>query len=82
MGTSLNWKIVVGQRRFTSGHRVVGGEEEEPRDGLHKKQTHGRRYTSLAFGNVQTALSCIDNITRIKNDPLVFLFTGGNSACC
>ena len=31
------------QRRFTSGHRTVGGEEE-PSDGLHEEQKHGRRY--------------------------------------
>ena len=29
MDTSLEEKIVVGQRRFTSGHRTVGGEEED-----------------------------------------------------
>jgi hypothetical protein len=29
MNTSLEWKIVVGQRTFTSGHRTVGGEEED-----------------------------------------------------
>ena len=29
MDTSLEWKIVVGQRRFTSGQRTVGGEEED-----------------------------------------------------
>ena len=29
MDTSLLWKIVFGQRRFTSGHRTVGGEEED-----------------------------------------------------
>ena len=28
MNTSLEWKIVVGQR-FTSGHRTAGGEEED-----------------------------------------------------
>ena len=28
MDTSLEWKIVVGQK-FTSGHRTVGGEEED-----------------------------------------------------
>ena len=51
MGTSLEWKIVVGQKRFTSGHRMVGrGEEEtatimeEPSDGLQVKQKHGRRH--------------------------------------
>ena len=50
MDTSLEWKIAVGQRIFTSGHRTVGGEEkdrnitEEPSDGLHEKQKHGTRY--------------------------------------
>ena len=29
MDTSLEWKVVVGHRRFTSGHRTVGGEQEE-----------------------------------------------------
>ena len=29
MGTSLEWKIVVDQRRFASGHRTLGGEEED-----------------------------------------------------
>jgi hypothetical protein len=29
MDTSLEWKIVIGQRRFTSGLRLVGGEEED-----------------------------------------------------
>ena len=29
MDTFLEWKIVVGRRRFTSGHRTVGGEEED-----------------------------------------------------
>ena len=29
MDTSLEWKIVVDQRRFTTGYRTVGGEEEE-----------------------------------------------------
>ena len=28
MDTSLEWKIVVGQRRFTSGHRTVGEEKD------------------------------------------------------
>ena len=27
MEVSLEWKIVVGQRRFKSGHRTAGGEE-------------------------------------------------------
>ena len=29
MDTSFEWKIVVDQRRFTGGHRTVGGEEEQ-----------------------------------------------------
>ena len=29
METFLEWQIVVGQRRFTNGHRMVGGEEED-----------------------------------------------------
>ena len=27
MDTSLEWKIVVGQKRFTSGHHTVEGEQ-------------------------------------------------------
>ena len=29
MGTSLKRKIVVGRRRFSNGHRTVGGEGED-----------------------------------------------------
>ena len=29
MDTSLEWKIVIGQRRFSSVHRMVAGEEED-----------------------------------------------------
>ena len=29
MDTPLEQKIVVGQRSFASGHRTVGGEEED-----------------------------------------------------
>ena len=68
MDTSLEWKIVVGQRRFTSGYRMVGGAEEEDcnnheklSNGLNEKQKHGRRNgRSLAFGNGWTALGCIN----------------------
>ena len=35
MDTSLEWKIIVGQREFTSGHRMVGEEEED-------RNNHGR----------------------------------------
>ena len=28
MDTFLEWKIVVGQRRFTSDHRTVGGRPQ------------------------------------------------------
>ena len=34
MDTSLEWKIVVGQRRFTSGHHMVGEEGD--------RNNHGR----------------------------------------
>ena len=46
MDTSLEWKIDVGQRRFASGHRKVGGEEEDRNNhgGSMRKQKHGRRY--------------------------------------
>ena len=48
MDTSLEWKIVVGQRRFTSGQRMVGGDEEDRnnhgRTKWHEKQKHGRRH--------------------------------------
>ena len=33
MDTSLEWKIVVGQRRFASGHRMVGEEEDRNNNG-------------------------------------------------
>ena len=32
-GTSLEWKIVIDQRGFTSRHRTVGGEEEDNNHG-------------------------------------------------
>ena len=35
MDTSLEWKIVVGQRLFTSEHHTVEGEEED-------RNNHGR----------------------------------------
>jgi hypothetical protein len=34
MGTSLEWKIAVGQRRFASGE-LIGGEEKD-------RNKHGR----------------------------------------
>ena len=80
MDTILECQIVVGQRRFTSGHRTVGEEEEtrkyheEPDDGLHEEQKHGRksdrRSTSLAFGSGWTALGCIDPIYIISRSKL------------
>ena len=51
MDYSLKLMIIVDQRKFTSGHRMVGGEEagrsimEEPSDGLYEKQKHGRIYS-------------------------------------
>ena len=49
MDTSLPWMIVIGQRKFTSGHRMEGGGEittvvEELSDRFHVKQKHGRSY--------------------------------------
>ena len=50
MDVSLEWKIVGGGRRFTRGHRTIGGEKEirnnygEPTDRLNEKQKHGSRY--------------------------------------
>ena len=42
---------------------------EEPSDGLHEKQKHGRkygrRYTSLAFWGGWTALDCTDPNKKI-----------------
>ena len=35
MDTSLERKIIFGQRRFTSGHRTVGGDEED-------RNSHGK----------------------------------------
>jgi hypothetical protein len=29
MDTFFEWKILVGRRRFTSGHSMVGAEEED-----------------------------------------------------
>jgi hypothetical protein len=29
METSLEWKTVVCQTRFNSGHRMIGGEEKD-----------------------------------------------------
>ena len=44
--------------------RKIAKIMEEPSDGLHEKQKHGRIYgrrqTSMAFGNEQTFLNCID----------------------
>jgi hypothetical protein len=68
METSLQWKIVVGQRRYTNELRTVGGEEEdhiimeEPSDGLHEKQKPGRRYGKIDIFGVWKWMdgSCID----------------------
>ena len=65
MDTSLEWKIVVGQRRFT-GNCTVGGEEEECNN-------HGRtkwlvsweaetwkKIDIFGIGSGWMALGCID----------------------
>ena len=62
MDTSLEWKIVVGRKRFTRGKTSTIMEESS--DWLHEKQKHVRKYgtrqTFLAFKNGETAFSCID----------------------
>ena len=39
MDTFLEWKIVIGRKRFTSGHRTLEEEEEEEKEDRnnHKK---------------------------------------------
>ena len=37
MDTFLEWKIVVDRRKFTSGHRPVGGEEEDSNNHVRTK---------------------------------------------
>ena len=46
MGTSLEGKIVVGQR-FTSGHRTVGREEEDRNNNGRPKQRIWREAETL-----------------------------------
>ena len=36
-GTFLEWKIVVGQRIFTTGHRTVGGEDRNNHGGTKRR---------------------------------------------
>ena len=61
MDIFLEWKIVVGQRRFTSGHRTVGREVEDLNNhGRTKWRTSWEAETSLACGSRWTALDCID----------------------
>ena len=79
MDNSFYWKIVVGKRRFTSGHRTVEEKRktatiiEEPSDELHEKLKHGGR--TLAFGSDWTALCCLDpnnNNSRRKKKQVFF----------
>ena len=49
MDTSLEWMTVIGQRRFTRGHHMVGGEVEDcnnheraKSDRFHDKQKDGK----------------------------------------
>ena len=39
MVTSLEWKIVIGLRRFTSGHRIEGEVEDRNNHGRTKTRT-------------------------------------------
>ena len=50
-GHSLEWKIVVGQRRFTSGQekKKTATIMQKPSDRLQEKQRWNKIY--LAFGN-------------------------------
>ena len=48
MDISLEWKIVVGQKKIYQwtphGRRRRGRPQQEPSDGVREKQKHGRRY--------------------------------------
>ena len=50
---------------------------EEPGDGLHEEQRHGRgyggEYTYLAFGSGWTALSCVDPIYIYNNNSPLYI---------
>ena len=48
MDTSLEWKMVVGQRRFTSGLCTVGEEEEDRNIILFSVSNFLRVYTKLS----------------------------------
>ena len=67
MDTSLEWMVVIGQRRFTSGHHTVGGEEED-----HNNHGRTKAWTSLAFGSGWTALGCIDPNNNNNNNNNIF----------
>ena len=40
LDTFLEWKTVFGQRRITSGHRTLGGEEEDHNNYKNLKHRH------------------------------------------
>ena len=68
MDTSLEWNIVVGQRRFSSGQRTVGGEEEDRNNHVRTKwrtsweaETWKKIWQRIdIFGAWEWILGCID----------------------
>ena len=70
MDTSLEWKIVVGAKEdlivdtARQEKRKTATIMEEPSDGLHEKQKHGKSYgiglTYSTFGSGWTVFGCID----------------------
>ena len=56
MDTSLEWNMFVGQRRFTSGYRTVGGEEEDGNNQGRTKCPIWQRIDIFGFGSGWTAV--------------------------
>ena len=46
---SLEWKLVVDRRRFTSGNRTVGREEEDRNNHMRTKTTDFMRNRNVGF---------------------------------
>ena len=47
MDAPLEWNIVVGQRRFTSGHHTVGGEDLRPQQAWKNQVTDFMRSKNM-----------------------------------
>ena len=67
MDTSLEWKIVIGRRRFVSGHSTLEGEEESWKNQV----IDFMRRRDMADLNVGIIGSCHDNRASVP-------FAGGN----